>query len=78
MLYICVKQKQITMKNIIKNIDKQIDLLRNLIQIREEEFYDKSEKWQESEEGIISEYKIHELNSSCNQLLNILKTLKKI
>ena len=37
------------MKKIIKNLEKQLEELRVLVQKREDKFSDRSEKWQESE-----------------------------
>lgn len=40
------------MKTIIKNLEKQLEKLRELIQQREDHVSDKSEKWQESEKCV--------------------------
>ncbi len=64
------------MKKIIQNIEKQLEALRELIQVRQDYADGKSEKWQESEKG--EDYMDTTLNIECqaDELENIIDELK--
>lgn len=66
------------MKKIIYNLIKQLEALKDLIEQREEHFYDKSDKWQESEKGVEYEDKTLEMESKADELDALIEELKEL
>ena len=66
------------MKKIIKNLEKQLEELRVLVQKREDKFSDRSEKWQESEKGEIFEDKTQEIEIQADELDALIDGLKEL
>ena len=66
------------MKTIIKNLEEQREILQDLIQAREDKFYDRSEKWQESEKGQEWEDKTMDIQTQCDELEIIIDELKNL
>lgn len=66
------------MKTIIKNLQKQLEKLRELIQAREDKVDGMSERWQESEK--CEEYmdKTSDIEDKANDLYNVIDDLTQI
>ena len=63
------------MKTIIKNLEKQLEKLRELIQAREDKVDDMSEKWQESEKCDEWMDKTQEFEEQADELDNVICNL---
>jgi len=66
------------MKTIIKNLEKQLEKLREHIQNREDKFDDRSEKWQESEKGEFFQDQTMEIESKADELDCLIDDLKEL
>tara|TARA_Y100000385_G_C12499614_1_gene386573 strand:+ start:268 stop:471 length:204 start_codon:yes stop_codon:yes gene_type:complete len=66
------------MKTIIKNLEKQLEILQDLIQAREDKVDDMSEKWQESEKCEEWEDKTMDIQTQCDELDCIIDELKNL
>lgn len=66
-----------SLKTIIKNLEKELDRLDELVTEREETFWDRSEKWQESEKGEEFEDKTNELDLLKGELDELIESLKE-
>jgi flagellar biosynthesis chaperone FliJ len=66
------------MKTIIKNLEKQLEKLRELIQAREDKVDDMSEKWQESEKCEEWMDKTQEFEEQADELDNVISNLKEL
>ena len=66
------------MKQIIKNLEKQLEQLRELIQKREDKVDEMSEKWQESEKCEEWEYKTMDIESQADELDSLIDNLKEL
>ena len=66
------------MKTIIKNLEKQLKKLRELIQAREDKVDDMSERWQESEKCEEWMDKTQELEEQADELDNVISNLQKL
>lgn len=66
------------MKTIIKNLEKQLEKLREHIQNREDKFYDCSEKWQESEKGEFFQDQTLDIEYQADDLENVIDELKEL
>jgi uncharacterized protein Yka (UPF0111/DUF47 family) len=66
------------MKTIIKNLKKQLEKLRELIQAREDKVDDMSERWQESEKCEEWMDKTQELEEQADELDNVISNLQKL
>jgi L-rhamnose mutarotase len=65
------------MKNIIRNLEKELEKLRELIQAREDKVDDMSAKWQESEKCEEWEDKTQDIEQQANELDTIIDNLKE-
>ncbi len=66
------------MKTIIKNLEKQLEKLRELIQAREDKVDDMSEKWQESEKCEEWMDKTQEFEEQADELDNVISNLREL
>jgi hypothetical protein len=66
------------MKSIIKNLEKQLEKLRELIQAREDKIDDMSEKWQESEKCEEWEDKTQDIEAQADELDTLIDSLKEL
>jgi|TARA_R110000851_G_scaffold281736_1_gene435211 hypothetical protein len=66
------------MKKIIKNLEKQLEKLRELIQAREDKVYGMSEKWQESEKCEEWEDKTQEFDGQADELDDLISNLQEL
>lgn len=66
------------MKKIIKNLEVELEKLREHIQDREDYADERSEKWQESEKGERYMDKTIEIESQADELENIIIELKEL
>lgn len=66
------------MKKIIKNLEKQLNFLRELIQAREDKVDTMSEKWQESEKCEEFNDKTQEIEDQLNELDCVIDSLSQI
>tara|TARA_R110001606_G_scaffold394775_1_gene565997 strand:+ start:147 stop:350 length:204 start_codon:yes stop_codon:yes gene_type:complete len=66
------------MKTIIKNLEKQLEKLRELIQAREDKVDDMSEKWQESEKCEEWMDKTQEFEEQADELDNVISNLQEL
>lgn len=66
------------MKTIIKNLEKQLEKLRELIQAREDKVDDMSEKWQESEKCEEWMDKTQEIEGGADELDIIITDLQEL
>jgi len=66
------------MKKIIKNLEKQLEKLRELIQAREDKVDDMSEKWQESEKCEEWMDKTQEFEEQADELDNVIAQLNDL
>jgi len=66
------------MKSIIKNLEKELEKLRELIQVREDKVDDMSEKWQESEKCEEWMDKTQEFEEQADELDNVIASLKEL
>ena len=66
------------MKMIIKNLENQLEKLRELIQAREDKVDEMSEKWQESEKCEEWMDKTQEFEEQADELDNVIYNLKKL
>lgn len=66
------------MKNIIKNLEKQLENLRELIQLREDKVDGMSEVWQESEKCEEWEDKTLDIGSQADELDSMIDSLKDL
>lgn len=80
----CVKnaniknRKLLIMKKIIKNLEKQLELLIEYIENREIIFDYRSEKWQESEKGKFFQNQTDEIEYKLEKLDTIIDELKEL
>jgi len=66
------------MKTIIKNLEKQLESLKDIIQAREDKIDDMSEKWQESEKCQEWEDKTMDIQTQFDELEIIIDELKNL
>ena len=66
------------MKTIIKNLEKQLENLRKLVQAREDKVYGMSEKWQESEKCEDFTDNTQEIDAQADELENLIDNLKEL
>ena len=66
------------MKTIIKNLEKQLEKLRELIQTREDKIDDMSDKWQESEKCQDWEDKTQDIEEQADELDVVIINLKEL
>jgi len=66
------------MKNIIKNLEKELGKLRDLIQSREDKVDGMSEKWQESEKCEEWMDKTEEFEEHADELHELIYSLKEL
>jgi uncharacterized protein Yka (UPF0111/DUF47 family) len=66
------------MKTIIKNLEKQLEKLRELIQAREDKVDDMSEKWQASEKCEEWMDKTQEFEEQADELDNVISNLQEL
>lgn len=66
------------MKKIIKNLELQLEKLRELIQLREDKVYNMSEKWQESEKCEEWEDKTQGFAEEADELEYVIDNLKDL
>lgn len=66
------------MKTIIKNLEKQLEKLRELIQAREDKVDDMSERWQESEKCEEWMDKTQEFEEQADELDNVISNLQEL
>jgi hypothetical protein len=66
------------MKKIIKNLENQLEKLRELIQAREDKVDDMSEKWQESEKCEEWMDKTQEIEEQADELDNVISNLQEL
>lgn len=65
------------MKTIIKNLNKQLEALKNLIQSREDKIDGMSEEWQESEKCEEWEDKTAEIQEQADALEEVISELEE-
>lgn len=66
------------MKKIILQFRIKIETLREKIKIREDKFYEKSERWQISEIGEEYEYRTQELTDKVDELENLIDEFEEL
>jgi len=66
------------MKKIINNLEKQLEALRHLIQVREDKVDTMSDKWQESEKCEEWQDKTMEIEYQADQLDTVVDELKEL
>jgi len=66
------------MKNIIKKLYSIVDILNVKIEKREDTFYDRSDKWQESEKGEEYENKTYEIESIKGEVQDIINQAEEL
>lgn len=66
------------MKKEIKSLEKTLQNLREIWETMEEKFHERSDKWQESENGIDFYLKMNKLDSKCDDLDCLIDELKEI
>ena len=66
------------MKKLIKNLEKQLEKLRDLIQAREDKVDGMSEKWQESEKCEEWMDITDEIDSQADELDNVIHNLQEL
>lgn len=66
------------MKTIIKNLEKQLEKLRELIQAREDKVDDMSERWQESEKCEEWMDKTQDIEEQADELDNVISNLQEL
>tara|TARA_R110002167_G_scaffold81296_5_gene222701 strand:- start:1683 stop:1886 length:204 start_codon:yes stop_codon:yes gene_type:complete len=66
------------MKKIIKNLEKELERLRELVQAREDKVDTMSERWQESEKCEEWEDKTMDIDGQADELENIIDSLKEL
>lgn len=64
------------MKTIIENLKHQLEALREITQAREDKFYNRSQKWQESEKGEAFEDTTFNIESQADDLETIIEELE--
>jgi len=77
-LYFNNLKKQSEMKKLIKNLEKQLEKLRDLIQAREDKVDGMSEKWQESEKCEEWMDITDEIDSQADELDNVIHNLQEL
>jgi len=66
------------MKTIIKNLEKQLENLRELVQKRDDTANERSEKWYDSEKGEEYMDKTQEIEDQAYELDNLIDNLKEL
>lgn len=66
------------MKKIIKNLEKELERLRGVVQAREDKVDTMSERWQESEKCEEWEDKTMDIDAQADELENIIDSLKEL
>ena len=64
------------MKKIIKQLEKNRDLLQNKFDAMDETFWDRSDKWQESDKGQDWEDKMNAIDNAINELNSTIEDLE--
>jgi predicted nuclease with TOPRIM domain len=64
------------MKKIIKQLEKSRDLLKDKFDTMDETFWDRSDKWQESDKGQDWEDKMNAIDSAIDELNSTIEDLE--